>query len=635
MPAPPARPSGYFSHHGLWAPGVRLFRQLSFGRKALCISLAFLMPLLLLTGGFLHTQQASLSSSAKERRGVDYERETLELLRLVLAHQQLETQFQRLQAANARLGAEFETAASFQAVQNSLARLAQAGGTPRAVQSRHAALVDALLELSAQVMDSSGLALDPELATYYLMTASVVDAPDLLAQLGRLRDVGAEGLAEGALQPAAQRELVRGQPLAARRLGDIKTALAKVAAAEPATAAGLLHAPALATVDRFMALVEAGPLARDGPKGDAAAYTAAGSQAIAEAGALAQRGYRALDDLLVARLNGLQATRNAVLAGLVFCLLLASYLFICFYRVLHGGLVAVEHHLAALSRGDLTTEPRPTGKDEVARLMGALQALQASLRGIVSQVRASADAVVASSTEVSLGATELSGRSVSAAASLEQTAAAMEQLASTVSQTASNAAHAAALAVTNARSAEQGGSVINQVVTTMNEIQSASGKIGEIIGTIDGIAFQTNILALNAAVEAARAGEQGRGFAVVATEVRALAQRSADAARQIKSLISDSVGKVASGTQIVQGAGAAMQSLVLGAREMNTLMAAIATAAAEQSQGLGQVGQAVQQLDQATQQNAVLVQQTSASTDDLAAQAGGLMAEVGRFRLPG
>jgi methyl-accepting chemotaxis protein len=337
---------------------------------------------------------------------------------------------------------------------------------------------------------------------------------------------------------------------------------------------------------------------------------------------------------LAARQGRLQLTRNGVLAALVFSLLLAGYLFMSFYRVLNGGLGAVERHLGALSRGDLTTAPRPSGNDEVARLMRALQGLQSALRGIVSQVRSSADAVVSSSSAVSRGASDLSGRSIAAAASLEQTAAAMEQLAGTVSQTAHNAAHAAALAVTNAQSAEQGGSVIGQVVTTMDEIQSASARIGEIIGTIDGIAFQTNILALNAAVEAARAGEQGRGFAVVATEVRALSQRSASAAREIKGLISDSVDKVGSGTQIVRGAGTAMQSLVLGAREMNRLMAAIATAAAEQSQGLAQVGQAVQQLDQATQQNAMLVQQTSACSDALAAQAGGLMAEVGRFKLP-
>jgi methyl-accepting chemotaxis protein len=263
-----------------------------------------------------------------------------------------------------------------------------------------------------------------------------------------------------------------------------------------------------------------------------------------------------------------------------------------------------------------------------------LQTLQASLCDIVMKVRESANFVVSSSSEVSQGASDLANRTEEAAGSLEKTASAMEELSATVRQTADSAAHAAELATTNSTAAQRGGEVIEQVVATMQNIHASSSKIGEIIGTIDGIAFQTNILALNAAVEAARAGEQGRGFAVVAAEVRALAQRSATAAREIKSLITDSMEKVASGTQVVQGAGNTMRELVRTARQMNDIVSEISTAATEQSKGITQVGQAVQQLDEMTQQNAAMVEQTSAASSALAEQADNLIGEVGRFNLP-
>jgi len=235
---------------------------------------------------------------------------------------------------------------------------------------------------------------------------------------------------------------------------------------------------------------------------------------------------------------------------------------------------------------------------------------------------------------VATGAADLSARTEHAARSLEQSASAMEQLGTTVRQTAGNALDAAQLAAQNAQVAEHGGVVISKVVSTMQEIHASSSKIGEIIGTIDGIAFQTNLLALNAAVEAARAGVQGRGFAVVASEVRALAQRSAIAAREIKKLVSDSVVKVASGTQVVQGAGQTMTQLMSNAHRMNELVAQISTATAEQSSSISLVALAVQEMDQMTQQNAALVEQTSAAATTLHEQAEQLIAEVGQFALP-
>jgi methyl-accepting chemotaxis protein len=230
---------------------------------------------------------------------------------------------------------------------------------------------------------------------------------------------------------------------------------------------------------------------------------------------------------------------------------------------------------------------------------------------------------------------DLSKRTEESAASLEESASAMEEIASTVKNTAENVTEAAKAASTNAQAAARGGEVIGEMITTMQAIHSSSKEIGEIISTIDGIAFQTNILALNAAVEAARAGEQGRGFAVVAAEVRNLAKRSADAAKEISALINTSVERIESGTRVAQGAGDTMAELVTNAQRINGLLAEVSQAATEQSAGVSSVGASVQRLDQMTQQNAALVEQTAAAASSLRDQAVDLAGEVATFKLPG
>ncbi|HEY0819046.1 MAG TPA: methyl-accepting chemotaxis protein, partial [Rhizobacter sp.] len=311
-----------------------------------------------------------------------------------------------------------------------------------------------------------------------------------------------------------------------------------------------------------------------------------------------------------------------------------AYLFYSFFLVTQGGLREVQKHLEAMTSGDLTTHPQPWGSDEQAHLMVTLAQMQQSLRSIVSRVRGSSDQIVHASGEIASAAMDLSSRTEQTASNLEQSAASMEQISATIKHTADNAQEAASVAVSNSGVAQRSGEVIGQVVSTMQEIHASSSKISDIIGVIDGIAFQTNILALNAAVEAARAGEQGRGFAVVASEVRSLAQRSAQAAKEIKSLISASVERVDSGTRVVQGAGATMDELLGSARRMSDLLREISTAAKEESSGVTQLGAAVQDLDRMTQQNAALVEQTAAAASSLKDQATDLAAEVARFRLP-
>ena len=287
----------------------------------------------------------------------------------------------------------------------------------------------------------------------------------------------------------------------------------------------------------------------------------------------------------------------------------------------------------AIEAGDLSTPVAITGKDEVAGLLHTLVDMRDSLIKVVSSVRQGADGVATASSEIAQGNHDLSARTENQASALEETAASMEELDSTVKQNAESARQANQLAVNASQVAAQGGEVVGQVVETMKGINESSRKIGDIIGVIDSIAFQTNILALNAAVEAARAGEQGRGFAVVASEVRSLAGRSAEAAKEIKTLISASVERVEQGTTLVDKAGETMTEVVQSIRRVTDIMSEISAASTEQSAGVSQVGEAVMQMDQVTQQNAALVEQMAAAANSLKSQSQDLVQVVSVFKL--
>ena len=288
-----------------------------------------------------------------------------------------------------------------------------------------------------------------------------------------------------------------------------------------------------------------------------------------------------------------------------------------------------------IAQGDLAERVPQGGKDEMGELLNALGAMRDSLGEVVTHVRHNAESVATASQEIAQGNTDLSSRTEEQASALQQTAAAMAQLGSTVRQNAESARQANQLAVNASTVAVQGGNVVGEVVTTMRGINDSSHKIADIIGVIDGIAFQTNILALNAAVEAARAGEQGRGFAVVAGEVRSLAGRSAEAAKQIKQLIDESVQRVQTGSQLVDRAGETMTEVVGAIRRVTDLVGEITAASAEQSEGVSQVADAITQMDTATQQNAALVEESAAAADSLQRQSGDLVQAVARFRTAG
>ncbi|WP_085017308.1 methyl-accepting chemotaxis protein [Cronobacter sakazakii] len=330
-------------------------------------------------------------------------------------------------------------------------------------------------------------------------------------------------------------------------------------------------------------------------------------------------------DTILARLSMVQIPMLLLLLGVL----------VLFIRSMMGKLADLNRNISRLSAGgaDLTQRLEPTSSPEFNAIINSFNGVIDYLQTMLRQVSDSARALSSASQQISSGNQDLSARTEDQASSIEETAASMEQLTSTVRQNADNAAHANELAHQASQVAERGGNVVREVVSTMSAIQSSSGKVVDIIAVIDSIAFQTNILALNAAVEAARAGEQGRGFAVVASEVRSLAQRSAQSAREIKQLIENSASNVEVGTKLVNEAGATMDELLSGVRNVTTLMGEIMSSSREQSAGISQVNLAINQLDSATQQNAALVQEVSAASHSMTEQTQQLDRVVAGFRL--
>ncbi|MFG6467629.1 methyl-accepting chemotaxis protein [Roseateles sp. BYS87W] len=539
----PARPaarsradeSGFFTHHGLWAPGIRLFRNLQFGAKALLISATFVLPMLALLAWLIQDQA---DDQLAERQAAV--RQHVEVAHSVLVWAQ---------------GLE-------------------AAGLPREEAQARAKQVIGQMRYDGK-----------EYFWINDMQHRIVlhpIKPELNGQDGsNIKDPNGFPLFQGFVNEVRR----HGQ-------GFVAYQWPKPGQQQP--------------VDK-MSFV----------KGFEPWGWVIGSGLY-------------VDDLRDAEMVAIRE------AAIVVALMLgvAGYLFLSFYKVMTGGLNETREHLRAMTSGDLTTTPEPWGRDEAADLMRELAAMQDSLRRMVRRVRRSSDQIMHSSDEIASGAMDLSARTEQAAANIEESAASMEEMSATVNHSAEHTAEAADLARRNAQTAADGGQVMQEVVRTMQGIRESSTRIADIIGTIDGISFQTNILALNAAVEAARAGEQGRGFAVVASEVRMLAQRSAEAAKEIKTLIGRSVEQVETGTDIVSRAGETIAQIVDGSQRVDQLLGDVAHAAREESQGIAQIGQAVQELDRATQQNAALVEETAAAAASLKAQADGLVGEVSRFVLP-
>jgi methyl-accepting chemotaxis protein len=499
----------------------------------------------------------------------------------------------------------------------------------------HTALVPKLLIVGDLVADSFGLNLDPDLDTYQLIQAMYYQLPYLSEELGKMRAKGAGLLAT---KTATTEDRLVLSAIVARvsdRLYQTTNQYAKAASANPAIRDNLATAMKDVTgqAQQTMQLasdkiVKADPLDYSGPE-----YVKLTTQAIDAQYAFAAKATEQLNGLLDRKISDLQITRGLMMAALLVLFGLGGAIL---YLIAHSvtqplnNAVEVAERVAA---GDLTSDFAADGKSETARLLASLKQMNDNLKRIVGEVRTSVDTIGSATDDIASGNADLSSRTESQASSLEETASSMEEITSTVKQNADNAKQANQLAHNASEVAVKGGQVVSEVVQTMGAINDSSRKIVDIISVIDGIAFQTNILALNAAVEAARAGEQGRGFAVVASEVRNLAQRSAGAAKEIKTLINDSVEKVDAGNRLVTQAGSSMEEIVSSVKHVSDIISEIVVASQEQASGINQVNDAVTHLDETTQQNSALVEEAAAAAESLNEQVQILVRTMSVFRL--
>jgi methyl-accepting chemotaxis protein len=501
--------------------------------------------------------------------------------------------------------------------------------------TRHAAVIASYFKTLDLLLDYSGLILDPQADTYYLMSASLVKLPYATEALGQTRARGAGFLAEGKATQGDRATLAGLARSSMDQYDGMERAFTKAfdANTEMKSALSGLLAETKAPVDAALSLARKEIVEQENLSYAAPQYIATFTQTIDGLFKLEDKALEQLRASLKERVDDLQRTEYIQfgLLGLMFAAV--GWLARAIARSITEPLDRAVALAEQVASGDLTGDAEVRGRDEIAKLMQALKAMKDSLHRVVGEVKQGAEGVAMASGEIAQGNADLSKRTEQQAASLEETASSMEEITSTVKNNADHARAANELARKASHLAESGGQSVQQMVATMQGIEASSKKIGDIIGVIDGIAFQTNILALNAAVEAARAGEQGRGFAVVAGEVRGLAQRSAEAAKEIKTLITDSVEQVETAGRVVNEAGHTMQETVDAIRSVAEAIGQITQASAEQSVGLGQINDVVTHMDQLTQQNASLVEEAAAAAERLDEQARRLSTLVNTFRL--
>ena len=500
---------------------------------------------------------------------------------------------------------------------------------------RHTQLVQHLQALLDETISVAKLAMDPQEDAYFLIQSTLNDLPQSTEWLAQLRGRGAAMLAQGKVSPADAVALTMTLEIARAQFALTNTHLARAFAADPNMAKLLQAAQTKAqnAVAQALQLVQEKLAVGDVDKADTGAYFGKMTQAVQAQYALSSAAF----DVLKTSINERAATAHRqVVMALVFCGLgcaAALALVVSMSRSITRNSGEALAAAQTLARGDFSQPIVAYSRDEFGSLVAAMENVRVSMASAVGDVRASVDSVATASQQIAQGNMDLSQRTEQQASALQQTASSMEQLTSTVGQSSGSAQQANQLAAAASEAATRGGNVVGQVVSTMQEIAVSSKRIAEIIGVIDGIAFQTNILALNAAVEAARAGAQGRGFAVVATEVRNLAQRSAQAAKEIKVMISSSVEKVEAGTRLADDAGASITDIVNQVRRVTDLIGEISAAAIEQTSGLGLVNKSVAEMDQMTQQNAALVEESAAASASLREQAQRLSQAMSAFQL--
>jgi methyl-accepting chemotaxis protein len=645
---------GYFYPHGFWALGVKLMRNIDFKSKALFISCAFLVPICFLSWAFFKSQHDQIMFTQQERAGVRAMQSYVPVMhgllkvrnatRAGLGGQERRGDYQagrsEVDQALTALQRHLGESGDPMSLGDEVKRLQQAwqatatapAGVDTAGRTVFGPVVQSSIQVLRRIGDRSNLVLDPDIDSFYLMNTLVLALPKAIDDLGQLWGWSSYAVGKGGLNAEEYRRYSVWDAGVLRGLEEARDYIGAAAAARPALSREL----------DVTLLEQAGEYRRrvsDPSRLVAAAMTVdetyrGGAEAVRAFVGFYDRGLPALDRILEEREDRLSGLLCWVMAALVVFLFAAAYLFYSFYLVTRGGLRLISSHLSEMASGDLRRAPgEPWGRDEPAMLIRDLRQAYDSLHGLTERVSLSATELHHAASQIAEASHDLSARTESAATNLEQQASVMEQISVTGRNTAESANQAAGVADANAQASRHGGAVIEQVVQVMSQLNTSSKQIEDIIGVIDGIAFQTNILALNAAVEAARAGEQGKGFAVVASEVRALAQRSAAAAREIKSLITANVEKAERGEAVVREAGDSMQQILSQVFKIHQLLSEIASTSQEQALGVEQVGQAIHQLDRDTQQNAAMVEQTTATASLLQDQANALLNEVANFKL--
>jgi len=640
----------------LLAPAVALMQRMRLLAKFGLVTMVFMVPLVL-TMALLYVElDKAVDTAERERVGVRYVLGLEELMRSVqqhraLRHMQLsgntdiqdhvEQARKDIQEQLAKLDAidkasrELGVGKAWAEVRESW--LAGAGKIAAAKAKEswadHTAVIERIVRLNALVADKSGLTLDPQLDSYHLTAMLINSFPPIADMLSTLAGRGATYIDTALLEPNEDVMLNSSVMVTRRDLGRVPVQFESVFRENP----GLKHPLQghLAAVPAALAFLERAEdeVLKSYNQTSGKEFFEAGSKSIEGIYAAARAAGVELDGLLAQRIELYSARLYLIVATALVGLAITAYLLAGFYVSFSGEVRELEHAVERAAAGDMTVHVESKARDEIGGLVNAFGKMNGGLAQLVSQVRAASETITRTSHEIAADSADLSARTESQSSSLQQTACSMEELTATVRQNDRHANEANELVLSAAEVAVRGGHAVDQVIDTMGEIKQSSAKIMDIIQVIDGIAFQTNLLALNAAVEAARAGEQGRGFAVVAAEVRGLAQRSAGAAREIKTLIENSVKQVEQGNALVTSAGSTMNEIVTSVQRVARIMNDITAASREQTSGIEQVNLALSQMDDVTQRNAALVEHAAEAAASLQRQAAGLTEAVAVFKL--